>query len=497
MAGNGLNVKEIEEIKRLWKLGLKNRKIAKALGVHRNTVNKYVAEWSAPSLPVAPEAIVGAEVEDGGTWILDLDWEKIRGEYLQGVSLNVIHQELYESNKVPVQYSGFWKQLKKKLSLSEATMVRVFKPGSRIEIDYADGIDILDPISGELRKTQFFVGVLCHSRYTFAEFTWSQKSEDFLESHVNMFDFFQGTAQILSPDNLKSAVTKATRYDPVINQGYTRLAEHFGVAVVPARVRTPKDKAIVERTIQIFQKWFFMKVRDRLFTSLTELNLCLKEHLVLFNQKQHRIFRRSRAEMFADERAHLGALPVERYKVATYHRAKLCRDCHLEFEKNFYSAPHGHRGKELDVWATQKSLEIYFDGERIAFHVRSHGRGSYFTDTNHYPAAHQAYADEDIEKIITRAVRVGAETEELIRGLLEGPCPLRHYRRCQGMLALSRKHSPELLEQACKQANNFRQPNLQYLERVIKASQGVKQQQSPAIIKRSSNPHLRGVESIH
>jgi hypothetical protein len=271
VAGNGIEVKCIDEIKRLWKLKFTNRRIAKISGVHRNTVNKYVALFESDecinnklphnvfATPLAAGESVGAN---------EVDWKKVRAEFLSGVSLNVIHEELVEQNKVTVQYSGFWKQVQKFANLSQATMVRIFKPGERSEIDYADGIHIMDPATGEVKETEFFVGVLCHSRYAFAEFTMTQSSADFLESHVNMFEFFGGTTQVLSPDNLKSAVTKAHRYDPTINQAYTRLATHYEIAVVPARVRTPKDKAIVERTIQIFQRYFFMKVRHRTFTSL-------------------------------------------------------------------------------------------------------------------------------------------------------------------------------------------------------------------------------------
>ena len=268
MAGNGLNMKEIHEIKRLWKLGLKNRQIAKAAGIHRNTVNKYV-ELFIQDEQAATQGALNANIKpEIISWADQIDWDRVRSEYLRGVPLNLIHTELVESNQVQIQYPGFWKQAQKKISLTEATMVRIFKPGERIEIDYADGIDIIDPVTGEIRKTEFFAGVLCNSRYAFAEFTWSQKSSDFLQSHVNMFEYFGGTAQVLSPDNLKSAVTKAHRYDPVINQAYTRLADYYNIAVVPARVRTPQDKAIVERTIQIFQRWFFMKVRHKTFTSL-------------------------------------------------------------------------------------------------------------------------------------------------------------------------------------------------------------------------------------
>lgn len=500
MAGNELNVKNIDEIKRLWKLGIGKRQIARALGVHRNTVSKYLEELQSAAQAVgaaleAPPAPT-ATTQDSN-WTSDVDWEKIRSEYLSGIPLNIIHDELFQSNQVPVQYPGFWKQAQKKIALTEATMVRIFKPGDRIEIDYADGIDILDPITGELRKTELFVGVLCHSRYAFAEFTWSQASCDFLQSHVNMYNFFGGSAQVLSPDNLKSAVTKAHRYDPVINQAYARLAAYYEVAVVPARVRTPKDKAIVERTIQIFQRWFFMTVRHKTFTSLLELNQCLREHLILFNQKKHRIFKRTREEMFKDEQSHLNSLPPDAYYVATHKQATLSRDCHLAFEQNFYSGPHHLRGKLLDVWATATTIEIFFESERVAFHGRSKGHGKFITNTSHYPPAQQSYAEEDIQKIIERAEKVGPETEALVKGLLDGGHPLQHFRRCQGVIALAGKYSSELLEGACKEANRFNNRNVPYIERVIKNRKGVQRVTENTVSERSYNPHLRGINNIH
>lgn len=494
MAGNGLNVKDLAEIKRLWGLNFSNRAIAKTSGIHRNTVNKYVAQFELEKYQ-PPKAIAAAATV---AEINNIDWLKVRTDFLSGVSLNVIHEELVEQNKVSVKYPGFWKQVQKFANLSEATMIRIFKPGERVEIDYADGIQIIDPATGEIKKTEFFVGVLCHSRYTFAEFTMTQSSADFLESHVNMFEFFGGTTQVLSPDNLKSAVTKAHRYDPTINQDYTRLATHYDVAVVPARVRTPKDKAIVERTIQIFQRYFFMKVRNRTFTSLLELNQCLKEHLVGFNRKRHRIFGRTREEMYLDERAHLRELPMDRYKVATHSRAKLGRDCHFTFDRNFYSGPHGLRGLDLDIWASSQTVEVYHEGSRVALHARqTTTKAKFVTDVNHYPPAQAAFAEEDVQTIIARAERAGPQTALLVRGLLEGACPLKHFRRCQGIVALAWKYTPEHLEAASEMANRFNNPNVQYLERVIKTRRGVETKESDQIRERSFNPHLRGINTLH
>jgi transposase len=492
MAGNGLDLKKLEEIKRLLSLGLTNRQIAKAIGVHRNTVNKYVEKINQPNfLNFEIESFVA----ESPAWTKEIDWENIRLEFLKGVPLNILHEELYDAGKVSLHYSGFWKQVKKRLCLSEVTMVRIFKPGDRTEIDYADGIEIIDPATGEIQKTQLFVGVLCHSRYAFAEFTWTQSSSDFLQSHVNMFEFFGGSTQVISPDNLKSAVTKAHRYDPVINQAYTRLASYYEIGVVPARVRTPQDKAIVERTIQIFQRWFYMKVRHRTFTSLVELNKYLSEHLVLFNNKVHRIFKRTRAEMFQDEKSQLKPLPNDPYKVATYHRATLSRDCHLSFNKNYYSAPYWLRGKTLDIWASSKSIEIFSGGERVALHALGKSMNKFITDNSHYPESHQAFAEENVQKLIAKASVVEPETKILICSLLESTQPLRYFRRAQGILALSWQNNPQQLEHACRTANQFKNTKLQYLKRLIKVKGG--ERKTDSITERAHNPHLRGINNIH
>lgn len=497
MAAKGLNLKIVEEILRLKALGFGKRKISRTLGVHRNTISKYLDDpldqaTGGPGLAPAllPELVPG--------WWDKVDWPSVRDEILNGVPISIVYEELFEKGQVPVQYPAFWKQLQKRCPSLKSTMVRVFEPGSRIEIDYCDGISIVNTATGEQIETELFVGVLCSSRYAFAEFTMSQKSADFLSSHVRMLEFFGGSAQVVSPDNLKSAVLKAHRYDPVLNPAYTRLATHYGFAVVPARVRRPQDKAIVERTIQIFQRWFFMRVRNRTFTSLLELNNCLREHLAIFNQKRHRIFGRSRAAMFEDERSSLMPLPANKYEVATFSRALLSRDCHLIFDHNFYSAPHTLRGLELDVWATQGVVEIFHDGNRVALHARYTTHGKYQTDPAHYPPEHQAYLEEDVVKARAWAETVGPETARLIHALLEGPYPLRYLRRSMSILQLSRKYSKAQLEQAAETANRFDNKKLAYIEGVIKQSGcgRVVDKKGGEPIARSFNPHLRGIEKI-
>ena len=510
MANQGLNMKIVDEILRLKSLGLTKRQISRTLGIHRNTITKYLeqavsVERSTAAAPISVQAewpTASTDLRPPRSWVDDLDWQSVRDEVLKSVPIQIIYEELFDQGKVAVTYPAFWKQLQKRAPVLKTTMVRVFAPGSKIEIDYADGIDIVNLQTGEAVKSEFFVGVLCHSRYTFAEFTLSQKSEDFLSSHVRMLDFFGGSTQTISPDNLKSAVTKAHRYDPVLNPAYTKLAHHYGFAVVPARVRRPQDKAIVERTIQIFQRWFFMKVRNRVFTSLIELNQVLRGHLAEFNLKKHRIFGRSRAAMFEDERGSLMALPQDPYCVQTFARARLSRDCHLAFDFNFYSAPHGLRGLDLDIWASAKTVEIFHDRERVAFHSRYQTRGKFSTEQKHYPPAHQAYLEEDVVQAKSWSCAVGVEAVKLVEELLSGEFPLRHLRRAQGILFLSKKYSKFQLEHACGVANRFHNKNLQFIERVILRSPvgasaaGQASGKGGEPITRELNPNLRGLDEI-
>jgi hypothetical protein len=312
----------------------------------------------------------------------------------------------------------------------------------------------------------------------------------------DMLEYFGGVPQVISPDNLKSAVIKAHKYDPVINPAYTRLAEYYNFAVVPARVRTPKDKAIVERTIQAFQRWFFYRVRHRTFTSLQELNQCLLEHLILFNQKVHRIFRRSRAEMFEAEKVHLQPLANSPYEVATHKRAKLYEDCHLVFDKNYYSAPYTLRGRELDVWSTATTVEIYANYERVAFHRRGQSHGKFITKNEHYPPEQRAYAETTPQYLLKHAERIGPQTKELVRALLADGHPLRHLRRLQGIMRLAKKYSQEQMEKACQMANHFGNRSYPFIERLLKNKALLSAESAPKI-KRETGPHLRGEELFH
>ena len=489
MAGKRVSIVKLEEVKRFSALGLSERQIAKALGCSRNTIKKFLRDSCTSDVSTeAPIAAATAAV----AWMHRLDWKSLSADAARGTPIQVLWEELKDDGQLAVNYPAFWKQLRKRFPDLAASMHRVFKPGERAEIDYSDGIDVFDSMTGARRTTQLFVGVLCHSRSAFAEFTWSQKSCDFLSSHVRMLNHWGGVPSIISPDNLKSAVSKAHWYDPEINPEYARLAMHYNFAVVPARVRHPKDKAIVERTIQIFQRWFYFRIRNTVFYSLEDLNIRLRRDLVLFEQRVHRIFRRSRAEMFAGEQPHLASLPSDAYVVSTSHEARVHPDCHLAFDHNHYSAPHQLRGMVLRVWATATTVEIYSGLERVAFHARSAGTGKFSTDSAHYPPAQQAYAEAIPSMVREQARRIGPMTADVVTDLLSGSVPLQYLRRAQGIVRLEKKYGAARLEKACKLARELGRASCRYIEGILQRSveEGGVPAERPIV--RGENPHLRG-----
>jgi hypothetical protein len=252
-------------------------------------------------------------------------------------------------------------------------------------------------------------------------------------------------------------------------------------------VRTPKDKAIVERSVQIFQKWFYKKVRKKTFTSLIELNKALHEHLVEFNSKKHRILGCSRSEAFIEEKKDLSALPEVEFTVRTHKRAILHHDCHLAFDTNFYSAPWEHREKELDVWASEKTVEIFFEGKLIAQHARSKGKSKVITNKDHYPPAQRAYLEITPQYLLEKSKDAGADVNRLIDSLLSGTHPLQYLRRCQGIIALIKKYPSDQLNYACEQALLLNRPYIRFIEAMAKKPP----YRPSALPLRESNPYLR------
>lgn len=425
------------------------RAIARALKIHRDTVRAYLPEEDPLKTSHKQKP---PDVDETGLspWQDGVDWEHVRKEHGRGVALKVLWQEVCPD----IDYLRFWRGLRRVCPMMPEPVLRLqHQPGERCQIDYTDGIEIVDLKSGRKIKTQLFVGVLPFSSLTFAEFVFDQKLPTFIGSQQNMFAFFGGVTPYVVVDNLKSGVTKAHRYDPDANRTYCEFGNHMGFAVLPARPRTPRDKGAVEGVIGIIQKTFFARVRNRVFTSLFDLNAEFRAYLAELNTSGMKDYGVSRRDRFEKEKKHLLPLPTSAFVFTEWKTSKVHPDCHIQLGKNFYSVPHAFVGHVVRVRLSARLVEIFTeDAEPVAVHARISGEHRYATDQRHYPEAKLATASFGIHQAQAQAMRIGPETENLVEHLFALSHPLKYLRRVQGILRLAEKKrvSVAALEYACK-----------------------------------------------
>ncbi|HWA72269.1 MAG TPA: IS21 family transposase [Polyangiaceae bacterium] len=398
-----------EQIKVLLGQGLSIRKVALALGISRQSVRKFGATQPA-------EANVADAVSREPSWDAAIDWQDVAKQAAACATIKQLHSELAPE----ASYTRFRRKL---IAMSPrpiaATMRLEHKPGEQVQIDYCDGIDIVDRVTGECRKTHLFCAVLPFSSYTFGEFAWTQNLASFIESHERMWAFFGGVVPYVVIDNLKAGVRAVHRYDPDVNPTYCEYGNHQGSAVLPARPYKPRDKATVEATIGAIQRGFFQEVRKRIFYSLPELNTAFRAYLERFNESVMKDHGSSRRERFLLEQPSLRALPQSRFELFDWRTAKVHPDCHVQVDKNFYSAPHRMMGQAVRVRLSAKLVELFsIDHERLAAHARLSGTGKFSTDEQHYPDGKLSVRRFEVRAAQAEAERIGPKTLELVQSLI-------------------------------------------------------------------------------
>ena len=362
------------------------------------------------------------------------------------VTLKLLWEEEFEKNPDILKYSHFctlyraWKK-DQKLSMKQA-----HKAGEKAFIDYAGSTVpvIIDTRSGETRDAKIFVMTLGASNYTYFDATWTESTEDFVSSTIRGFEFFGGVPKALVPDNLKSAVTVSSRYEPEINRTYREMASYYQTAVLPARVRAPKDKGSVENAVGNISRQILAKVRDRKFFTLSELNEYLKEMRVEYNDRKMQGFSYSRREFFEQiDKEALTPLPVKRLEEGLWKEVRANIDYHIILEKCFYSVPWKLRREKLSVRYTNREVEIFHEHTRVACHLRLHGERKVSTVKAHMPRCHQAYSDQSPSHMIRQARSIGACCGQLCQKILEqGKHPEQVYRTCMGIIRLGKSYPP-------------------------------------------------------
>ncbi len=466
MPAKRLSMRKIKEVLRLSAKKMSNRKIAVFCGIGRATVAEYLRRAAATGLvwPLPP-GLSDAAIEQRlfpppptrATRDQTLpDWRWVYGELKRkNVTQFLLWQEYLEQHPRGYQYSWFCDLYREWRGKLDVVMRQDHRAGEKLFVDYAGHtVPIVNQHTGEIREAQIFIAVLGASNYTYAEATWSQALPDWIGSHQRTFSFLGGVPEIVVPDNLKSGVSKASLYDPDLNPTYQDMAEHYGVAVIPARVRAPKDKAKVEAGVLIVERWILAALRNRTFFSLAELNQAIQKLLVRLNDRPFRKLPGSRQGMFTSlDQPALRALPANAYTYAEWKKVRVHMDYHVEFKRHYYSVPYQLVKKQLDMRITDNTVECFYKNKRVASHVRSFFEGSHTTVREHMPIAHQKYADWSPQRFIRWAEKFGPSTAALItRALSSRRHPQQSYRTCLGILRLEKPYGGKRLEAACGRA---------------------------------------------
>lgn len=479
---------DYREVLRLRSLGFNNSQIATSMGLSRPTVIGIVQRSMSQGLDwqtaeglsdrELSEKLFPPESEKPGYKMPDYDWVH-REMAKPGVTLQLLWFEYSdrcrETGEIPYQLTQFKKYYREYVVKSKATMHIHRKPGEIMEVDWAgQTAELVDSDTGEIILAYVFVTALPYSGYSYVEAFLSQDQEAWIAAHVNAYSFFGGATRILVPDNLKTGVVKNTRTEIVLNKAYQEMAEHYGTAIIPARVRAPKDKATVEGTVGIVSTWILAAIRDQRFFSLRELNEVIREKLHVFNHKPFQKKDGSRASLFAEERAFLLPLPTKVYELSSWKIATVQYNYHVSVDGQYYSVPFEYIRRKVDVRLTRNTVEVFFEGSRICSHVRLYGRqGQYSTAEAHMPPNHQQYTQWNGERFRSWAAKIGPNTQAVVETILTGyKVEQQGYRACMALLKLSDQYSPERLEGACAKALFYTpRPSYKSIQTILKSGQ--------------------------
>lgn len=458
----GLTIRKMKEILRLhFELKLTQAQTAKSLNISKGVVCKYVnrakalgINWPLPDGMTDQKLANCFKISQDNLETIDFS-EIHTDKQRKAVTLMLLWEEYVETSNNNISYSQFCRRYKSWLKTQPKSMRQFHKAGEKIFVDYSGmTMNIIDPETFEVRSAEIFVGVLGLSLYTYAEATWTQQLSDWIASNVRMFEFFGGAAQILVPDNLKSAVTKADKYDPDINPAYYDMASHYSTAIMPARPYKPKDKSKAEGAVCLVQRWILARLRKQTFVGLDELNSAIQELLITLNNRGFKKKDGSRKSWFEQyEKSELQVLPQLRYVYRIYKKAKVNIDYHIQLGNHCYSVPFKYIGKHIDVWYNNTTVSCYYQSELIAEHIRMTKYGLTTIDL-HMPKSHANHKKNNSrEGIMYRAQNIGDSTAQLIERVLDSkPHEEQAYRTCLGILSLGKQYTHEDIELACEYA---------------------------------------------
>lgn len=513
MSRERLSMRKIKEVLRLrFEHGLSHRAIAQSCGIGVTSARDYLLRAQAAGLSwPLPEEMDDAALEallfppppqPGEAVRGTLDWPAVHRELgKKGVTLQLLWQEYRSIHPEGYGYSRYCELYRAFAGTLDVTMRFEHKAGEKLYVDYAGvRMAVVNPQTGEMTEAHVFVAAQGASNYTYVEATFTEDLRDWIGAHIRAMEFFGGVNEIVVPDNTKAAITSAHRYEPDVNQTYTDWARHTGCAVIPARALKPRDKAKVENAVQGVERWVMAPLRHRTFFSLNELNQALREQLDAYNNRPFQKLEGSRKSLFLElDKPALRPLPQTRYELAHWKRATVHIDYHVEADKHRYSAPYQLVGKKVDVRSTQSTVEIFFNGKRVASHKRSPHPGRFTTLPEHMPKSHREYAEWTPQRLVRWAEKTGKHTASLIEKILESRAhPQQGFRSCLGIMRLAKHYSEARLEAACKRALFIQSYSYKSVEAILK--NGLDKRPLPEQTQQQlalEHPNVRGPEHYH
>lgn len=509
-------MRKIREVLRLkFERGLGHRAIAASCAIGKGSVSEYLSRAREAGLTwEQAKELSDAEVErrlfhqvgrNEPSLRAPIDFVWVHRELRRtGVTLQLLWLEYQEAIATtaggvrPYQYSQFCDLYSGFRDKLEPSMRQTHRAGEKAFVDYSGKKpSIVDRETGEVTEVELFVMVLGASNYTFAEATLTQRLSDFIASNVRAFDYYGCVVEILVPDQLRSAVSGPHRYDPDINPTYLEMAQHYGLAIIPARPRKPKDKAKVEAGVLLAQRWILACLRNRTFFSLDELNEAIAELLERLNSRPFQKLEGCRRSAFESiDRPAMRPLPRVRYVLANWKDAKVDIDYHVAYEERLYSVDHTLVGAAVEVRATTTTVEILHGGERVALHRRSYGpKGTATTLEQHRPKSHRDYGAWPPSRIVAWAGTIGPSAATVAERILtDKPHPEQGYRSCRALIRTAAKYGHARTEAACARALAIGNPTRKSVEAILKRGldRVVLTDDVPAGINLAAHENIRG-----
>lgn len=488
MGQRKVSMNKLREILRLKEIcGLTLRKVARAMSLSRPVVTEYLERCAARGLDYAtardmPDDVLEALLKQSAkSDVEDTRYQALAGRFARmskelkrvGVTRMILWEEYHRDHPDGYGYSQFCYHYQQWAHRQELSMHIEHKAGEKMFVDFAGKkLAIVDRTSGEAMPVEAFVAILGASQLIYVEAVMSQKKHDFLSASDNAIWYVGGVVEALVPDNLKSAVTKAHRYEPDLNPDYVHFARHYDLAILPARPYKPRDKALVEGAVKIVYQRIYAPLRERVFYSLEDLNAAIREELERLNNRPMKGYGRSRRELFEEvEKGALRPLPSERYRHREHCRMKVAFNYHvyLKADMHYYSVPYRYRGERVDVFYGEKTVEIYRKNERIALHPRERLKYKYTTVPDHMPPEHRYRDDWSAERFLSWADSIDGDVKTFIeRVLASRRHPEQAYKSCMGILHLARAYGNGRLADACRVALRHESYTYKTLDNILK-----------------------------